>query len=109
EVQEENQSEGGAVTNTRTNARRRSITRRGPMTVSEHHHARGSAAGNAITLLLLLGLIGLGAWLWLGKKPAEQHTGAQTSTAAAVADGKAPAPIEPVDGTPTLEAAATSE
>jgi NitT/TauT family transport system substrate-binding protein len=79
------------------------------MTVSEHHHARGSAAGNAITLLLLLGLIGLGAWLWLGKKPAEQHTGAQTSTAAAVADGKAPAPIEPVDGTPTLEAAATYE
>ena len=31
-------------------------------------HSRGSAAGNIITLLLLLGIIGLGAWLWLGKK-----------------------------------------
>ena len=32
---------------------------------------RGSAAGNIITLLLILGLLGLGAYLWLGKKPAE--------------------------------------
>ena len=29
---------------------------------------RGSAAGNIITLLLLVGIVGLGAWLWLGKK-----------------------------------------
>jgi NitT/TauT family transport system substrate-binding protein len=34
--------------------------------------ARGSAAGNIITLLLLLGVIGLGVYLWLGKKPATQ-------------------------------------
>jgi NitT/TauT family transport system substrate-binding protein len=78
------------------------------MPLSERNHARGSAAGNMITLLLLLGLIGLGAWLWLGKKPADTQSGTQTSSPAA-ADGDAPAPIEPVDGTPTLEAAATYE
>ena len=31
-------------------------------------HLHGSAAGNIITVLLLLGIVGLGAWLWLGKK-----------------------------------------
>ena len=30
--------------------------------------SRGSAAGNIITLVLLLGIVGLGALLWLGKK-----------------------------------------
>jgi NitT/TauT family transport system substrate-binding protein len=76
--------------------------------------ARGSAAGNILTLLLLLGLIGLGAYLWLGKK-SDSDTSAtpnqSSSTPAAAtdqaADGDAPTPIEPVDGTPTLEAAAT--
>ena len=78
-------------------------------------HSRGSAAGNIITLLLLVGIIGLGAWLWLGKKeeskPASQ---AQNTSAPAKADsgvakpeGDAPVPIEPVTGTPTLEAANT--
>lgn len=70
--------------------------------------ARGSAVGNLLTLVLLLGLIGLGAWLWLGKKPAGDaaDSGSETTTTAAP-DGDAPAPIEPVDGTPTLDAAAT--
>ncbi len=75
--------------------------------------ARGSAAGNILTLLLLLGLIGLGAYLWLGKKPAgdaaskgSQSTSTTTATTQAP-DGEAPTPIEPVDGTPALEAAAT--
>src|SRR5262245_32579747 len=73
------------------------------------HTSRGSAAGNLITLLLLIGVIGLGVYLWLGKKPAEQTAPAQTQSAAAQtqsADADAPAPIEPVDGPPTLEAAA---
>src|SRR5678816_743361 len=78
-------------------------------------HSRGSAAGNIITLLLLLGIIGLGAWLWLGKKEeSRQASEAQNSSAAAKADsgiakpeGDAPVPIEPVTGTPTLEAANT--
>ena len=78
-------------------------------------HSRGSAAGNIITLLLLLGIIGLGAWLWLGKKDESKPASeAQNSSAAAKADsgiakpeGDAPVPIEPVTGTPTLEAANT--
>jgi NitT/TauT family transport system substrate-binding protein len=80
-----------------------------------HRSARGSAAGNIITLVLLLGIVGLGAWLWLGKKPDSSSDSApQTSSRDAAAkadngiatpDGDAPAPIEPVVGTPTLEMA----
>ena len=73
-------------------------------------HSRGSAVGNLITVILLLGLIGLGAYLWLGKKAAEESAGTApggaTSTSRAL-DGDAPAPIEPVIGTPTLDAAAS--
>jgi NitT/TauT family transport system substrate-binding protein len=73
---------------------------------------RGSAAGNIITAILLLGLIGLGAYLWLGKKSAEPGTtttaqGGEPSGATDAPDGDAPTPIEPVTGTPSLEAAAT--
>jgi NitT/TauT family transport system substrate-binding protein len=76
---------------------------------------RGSAAGNIITLLLLVGIIGLGAYLWLGKKGGDgaesaNDSGAPTSQSAGKAasgDGDAPTPIEPVTGSPTLEAAAT--
>src|SRR5688572_11083569 len=77
--------------------------------------SRGSAAGNIITLLLLVGVVTLGAWLWLGKKdepkPAGEEQTASDSTPAkgedtvAKPDGDAPSPIEPVTGTPTLEAA----
>lgn len=73
---------------------------------------RGSAAGNIITLLLLVGIIGLGAYLWLGKQGGEgsesaNNSGASTSQSkASSGDGDAPAPIEPVTGSPTLEAAA---
>lgn len=77
---------------------------------------RGSAAGNIITLLLLVGIIGLGIYLWLGKKggdgteSASSTAGTQTSQTTGKAksdDGGAPTPIEPVTGTPSLEAAAT--
>ena len=77
--------------------------------VDSKHRARGSAAGNIITVILLLGLIGLGAYLWLGKK-SEDGTAPQSgesSSASTQTDGDAPTPIEPVDGTPSLEAAAT--
>ncbi|MGH8186321.1 MAG: hypothetical protein ACREUC_07140, partial [Steroidobacteraceae bacterium] len=84
------------------------------MTQLHHrHHARGSAAGNIVTILLLLGVIGLGVYLWLGRDPAEQSAatptpeGGQSAPAAqSEPDGAAPTPIEPVVGTPTLEAAA---
>jgi NitT/TauT family transport system substrate-binding protein len=84
--------------------------------MSSRRFARGSAVGNFLTLLLLVGIVGLGAWLWLGKKEEPKTSGAsQTSGAAqpakedAVAppSGDAPSPIEPVIGTPTLEAANT--
>lgn len=69
---------------------------------------RGSAAGNIITLLLLVGLVGLGLWLWLGRDGGEQDAGAgsaATVASAELAQGDPPEPIEPVTGTPTLEAA----
>jgi NitT/TauT family transport system substrate-binding protein len=77
---------------------------------------RGSAAGNIITLVLLLGIVALGLWLWLGRGvgedaaknggPAAAQNGS-TASGAAKPDGDAPEPIEPVTGTPTLEAANT--
>jgi NitT/TauT family transport system substrate-binding protein len=84
--------------------------------MSSRFRSRGSAAGNVITLLLLLGIVGLGAWLWLGRKsestaeaPAAASADApgERSSASGVAapEGDVPAPIEPVVGTPTLEAA----
>src|SRR5687768_3180886 len=74
--------------------------------------SRGSAAGNIITLLLLVGIIGLGVYLWLGKGAKDEPTAATpgspaTTAAKAEPDGDAPVPIEPVVGTPPLEAAAT--
>ena len=79
------------------------------------NRSRGSAAGNIITLVLLLGIVGLGAWLWLGRKSAsEAEAPAQTSSrdsgekaasGVAAPEGDAPTPIEPVVGTPTLEMA----
>jgi NitT/TauT family transport system substrate-binding protein len=87
--------------------------------MSSLFRSRGSAAGNIITLLLLLGIVGLGAWLWLGKK-ADTAADSPTQTTAndggkegparpaggvAAPEGDAPTPIEPVVGTPTLEAA----
>jgi NitT/TauT family transport system substrate-binding protein len=78
------------------------------------HYSRGSAAGNVITILLLVGIVALGAWLWLGKKaetpaggatPAAASGGPAADSGVAKPDGDAPTPIEPVTGTPTLEAA----
>ena len=71
--------------------------------------ARGSAVGNIITLILLLGLVGLGVYFWLGKKDSatDSPTGADSATSSTSTGG--PEPIEPVTGTPTLAAAATYE
>ncbi len=83
---------------------------------SRHRFARGSASGNIITLVLLVGVIALGAWLWLGKKDEPKEAGQAPGTSSSQAagedriakpDGDAPSPIEPVTGTPTLEAANT--
>ena len=75
---------------------------------------RGSVAGNIITLLLLLGIVGLGLWLWLGKKSGRSGRGDRRDHRAAgwrrsveARQLTHPQPIEPVTGTPTLEAANT--
>jgi NitT/TauT family transport system substrate-binding protein len=73
---------------------------------------RGSAFGNILTLLLLVGLIGLGAYLYLRPKPGADAPPGQRTTQApsgddAPSEGEKPAPIEPVSGTPVLEAAGT--
>lgn len=72
----------------------------------------GSALGNVITLLLLLALVGIGVYMVVNKK-GESPTSSQTQTTSGAkqssqeADADAPSPIEPVEGTPPLEAAAT--
>ncbi|MCC7461065.1 MAG: OmpA family protein [Gammaproteobacteria bacterium] len=71
---------------------------------------RGALAGNVVTILLLAGIIALGAWLWLGRKGDAPQTGGNSAATVAQrgggsqADADAPQPIEPVTGTPTLEA-----
>jgi NitT/TauT family transport system substrate-binding protein len=73
---------------------------------------RGSAIGNVITLLCLIGLIGLGGWLWLGRQQGAQPAAPpqareeRAADAPSPADAEAPTPIEPVVGSPALEAAA---
>jgi NitT/TauT family transport system substrate-binding protein len=66
--------------------------------------------GNVITLLMMVGLIGLGAYLWLRPEPADAPRNTETRSEATVptaaGDTAAPVPIEPVDGTPVLDAAA---
>ena len=72
---------------------------------------RGSVAGNIITLVLLVGIVGLGLWLWLGRKADTASTSTDTSatqtTLPASSGVDAIQPLEPVTGTPTLEAANT--
>jgi len=84
--------------------------------MSSRRFARGSAVGNFLTLLLLVGIVALGAWLWLGKKDEPKTAGASPTSgtsqpakddAVTLPSGDAPSPIEPVIGTPTLEAANT--
>ena len=74
---------------------------------------RGSGAGKFITFLLVVGLLGMGGWLALRDMNKTQEPGASdrtptssVKTDATVVDSEAPTPIEPLDGTPQLEAAA---
>jgi NitT/TauT family transport system substrate-binding protein len=72
---------------------------------------RGAALGNLLTAVFIIALLALGAWLVLKDRKApkeETPTPAATSSlpAAKAPEGAAPAPIEPVTGTPPLEAAA---
>jgi len=72
--------------------------------------SRGSAIGNILTAILIIALLGLGGWLVLkNRNAASSGDGATTAAESPAADapaGDAPKPIEPVTGTPVLEAAA---
>src|SRR5262245_45795737 len=72
---------------------------------------RGSVLGNVLTGILILGLIGLGTWLVLKNRNTDAAAdAASTSTdsapAAVAPQGAVPVPIEPITGTPVLEATA---
>ncbi|SDH32377.1 NitT/TauT family transport system substrate-binding protein [Pseudomonas benzenivorans] len=70
---------------------------------------RGNAAGKLLTIVLVLGLLGLGAWL-VGKDLLEQGGDSPlVSLPASLGGGSGPAPLEPVTGTPTLQSAAPYE
>ena len=76
---------------------------------SSARRARGSAIGNILTAVFIIALLALGGWLVLknrGSKDAAAPSVADARPAAQAPDGDAPAPIEPVTGTPVLEAAA---
>jgi NitT/TauT family transport system substrate-binding protein len=81
--------------------------------VIKRYAARGSAAGNIITFVALLAIVGLGVYLWLKPAAAPPTPASGTTTAsstqpvapAEAADPDAPKPIEPVEGTPPLDAA----
>ncbi len=72
---------------------------------------RGNAAGLIITILLVLALVGLGGWLVF--KPGGSDLGILSSGAptgsSATTTGRAPQPIEPASGMPTLAPAAPYE
>jgi NitT/TauT family transport system substrate-binding protein len=74
---------------------------------------RGAAAGNLITALLVLALVGLGVWLVMKRNTGPGAPGQPARQAAEEAvptpEGKAPAPIEPLTGPPQLAAAAAYE
>ena len=70
---------------------------------------RGNAAGKLLTIVLVLGLLGLGAWL-VGKdllKDGGDSLLGGLPASLGVATG--PAPVEPVTGTPTLQSAVPYE
>lgn len=72
--------------------------------------SRGAAAGTAVTILLVVSLLALGAWLiarrFLSGPAAPSAAGAPAAPAPA---GPVPAPVEPVAGAPALAAAAAYE
>lgn len=70
---------------------------------------RGSAAGKLLTIVLVLGLIGLGGWLVskdMLQKNGDSPLGSLTT---AVTSAAVPQPSEPVIGTPKLQSAAPYE
>jgi NitT/TauT family transport system substrate-binding protein len=73
------------------------------------HRQRGSAAGKLITIVLVLGLLGLGGWL-VSKDMLKGGDSPLSSLPSSLGGGSAaPEPAEPVTGTPVLQSAAPYE
>jgi NitT/TauT family transport system substrate-binding protein len=72
----------------------------------DRRRQRGSTAGNLITLLLFVGIVGLGAWLLLRPSPPAAPAPGDTASTTNPPAGDAPEPIEPLPGTPQLDAPA---
>ena len=76
------------------------------MDLSVVRQQRGNAAGKLLTILLVLGLLALGAWL-VGKDMLEQGGDSPlASLPSSLGGASLPSPVEPVSGTPTLQSAA---
>jgi NitT/TauT family transport system substrate-binding protein len=78
------------------------MTDRGPTKRS----AGGSPVGIIVTLLLAAAVAGLGAWLYMRNAESPSTTPGE-NTPVAQQTGEAPAPIEPVTGSPVLDQPAT--
>ncbi|HSC84158.1 MAG TPA: phosphate ABC transporter substrate-binding/OmpA family protein [Pseudomonas sp.] len=70
---------------------------------------RGSAAGKLLTIVLVLGLIGLGGWLVSKDMLKKNPDSPLASLASGVTSAAVPQPSEPVIGTPKLQSAAPYE
>jgi NitT/TauT family transport system substrate-binding protein len=83
------------------------------MTARTSRAPRGGALGSLVTVLLVLALVGLGAWLVLRERlraPSPSPAGgAAAESAPRPPEGPVPEPIEPVAGMPQLAAAAPYE
>lgn len=86
-------------------------------TTTSRRAQRGAAAGTLLTLLLVAGLLGLGAWLLLRRAPPPAGPGAPAAAGTAspgpaaaggvpAPQGKVPSPVEPITGAPQLAAPA---
>lgn len=84
------------------------------MMKSARSSQRGSALGVIVTLLLVIALVGLGAWLILRSRGGGTGGSAQAGSGSAAQSpqapkGAVPEPVEPVTGTPALAAPAAYE
>lgn len=68
---------------------------------------KGNAAGKLLTIVLVLGLLGLGGWLVSQDMLEEGADSVLSGLPASLGVSTGPTPVEPVSGTPTLQSAAT--
>jgi len=70
---------------------------------------QGNAAGKLLTIILVLGLLGLGGWLVSQDLLKEQASDLFEQLPGNLGGGAIPEPVEPVPGTPVLQSAAPYE